>query len=116
MEPIPSSIGGGTCHDLTFGLRSAMRADAREADKRRKYAAQMALHPHLRFSPFAADTAGEIGPAAWATMCHWARSRALLSARRRLPAAADRSAIVALVARAFARAFTLQVNSWVGVG
>jgi hypothetical protein len=107
-------LEGRVCHDLVIGARSVMCATAREREKTRKYAVQMAEHPAYVFRPFGAENGGEIGPVASATVADW--SRALAAARKvaMLPVGNPAGDVRAAVGRAFVRASISQVMAWAG--
>lgn len=108
---------GGMCCDLTVGCRSVETVERREETKVKKYAAQMARHPHLKFRAFAIDLSGEIGPDAWRTMQEWIASLGAQRAREGLPVGDIRGDVVGPVARGFTRAVVAQVAAWAsGVG
>jgi hypothetical protein len=102
----------GEAVDITVGLAEVNCAAQREADKVKKFACQLSIHPELGFRPFGASTDGDIGPCANSLVVDWSR---LLGRRRtdlRLPVASPHSVIVTAVARAFARAMIFQAVQW----
>ena len=100
------------CCDATLVSGGAAAARMAEDAKRRKYAAAMASHPGLRFSPFGVASDGAVGPSAQALMTSWAAS---LARRRR--AAGDLPGqpaleVQAAVGRAFATAMAFHAAHW----
>jgi hypothetical protein len=112
-QPIPGREGG-LAIDLTIGARAVASAGAREEAKRAKFAAQLAAHPHVAFTPFGVDLNGEVGPAAWRLMALWARSAAAAATRSGAPAGDTQAMVAAMVARPFTRAVLGQVTAWLG--
>ena len=102
------------CIDLTIGARQVQTAAGREAEKTAKYADQMRVHPDLRFTPFAVDLDGEVGPAAASILTGW--SRALATTRRRagVPTGDPTADVAVAVGRAFTRGLIAQAIAWLG--
>jgi hypothetical protein len=98
--------------DVTIGLSAIASATERELAKRRKFAAQLLLHPRLGFTPFGATLDGDIGVDANSIVATWCRTLGTRNAARLLPPGNHRGEIVTEVSRAFVRALVFQAAQW----
>ena len=105
---------GNLCIDLTIGARQVQTAAGREAEKTAKYADQMRVHPDLRFSPFAVDLDGEVGPAAASILSGWSRALATIRRRAGVPTGDPTADVAVAVGRAFTRGLIAQAVAWLG--
>ena len=91
-----------------IGARQVLSASAREVAKRRKYAAQMAVHPEYTFKPFCVDLHGDVGAETAELLRDWSVSLAAVRRRHGVPPGDPRSDVLAAVARAFTRGMVSQ--------
>ena len=102
----------GECVDFTAGLVSVRSADAREADKWRKYAPQFSLRPDYAFRTFGATHEGDVGPQAHSLLADWCLALAGRLAALRHPSCDVRGEVFVSVARSFTRATINQCVQW----
>lgn len=107
---------GHICIDVTIGSRRVASVTNRERDKSRKYAPQMALHPHLRFRPLAIDHDGDIGPEGTRLLREWSKSLAVLRSTAGCTPGDPFTDVTAAAGRAFARGLVAQARAWLGHG
>jgi len=113
-RPADIMEGGNLCIDFAIGARQVLPVAPREAAKTAKYADQLRVHPDLRFSPFAVDLDGEIGPVAATTVIGWSRALATTRHRAGVPMGDPTADVAAAVGRAFTRGLVAQAVAWLG--